>query len=104
MHSPRIEPAPRPVCHGNHGETTIKTYNDQIEVKETLCLSDGKPCMKSDESQVDESQRHEDKERKRGYYGIIMIIIVIIIIIIIIPFLKLLKDLPQVSIDFKVMF
>ena len=44
--------------------------DEQVEVRETSCILDGKLFLKPDEPQV--GQLHEDVERKWEYYHIII--------------------------------
>ena len=44
--------------------------DERVEVREISCPLDGKLSLKADEPQV--GQRHEDVERKREYYHIII--------------------------------
>ena len=40
----------------------VKRVDEQVQVRETSCLSDGKLFLKADEPQV--GQRHEDMKRE----------------------------------------
>jgi hypothetical protein len=44
--------------------------DERVEVSATSCPQDGKQSLEADEPQV--GQRHEDVERKREYYHIII--------------------------------
>ena len=44
--------------------------DERVEVRAASCPQDGKLSLKADELQV--GQRHEDVERKREYYHIII--------------------------------
>ena len=45
--------------------------DERVEIMKTSCPQDGKLSLNADESQVD--QRHEEVERKREYYYIIIL-------------------------------